>query len=236
MKNLLKTLALLLVFQLSQAQESRTSVGDIGVAIGNSEGSFSADYFHNWLIGKKHKIEIGIGARFTSYFGKSQYYTTAPANITTGSTGPGSLFKEVITENIDSLLLGTPQVNSLNLALNLGYRISSKWDVGFSIDLIGFSLGAKENGTYINGAQATSVSAMPTSFNALLVGDNDRGSLNSEFYVRYFFQERWAVKAGFQYLFTEFTTETEVQQSPEPNDRFRNKSGLLNIGVTYLLK
>lgn len=222
---------------LSMAQESKTStIGNIGLAIGNSQGSFTADYFHNWMIGKNHKIEIGIGARFTSYFGSSQHYSTAPAKITTGSTGPGVLFKEAITQNIDSFLLKTPQVNLLNIALNLGYRISSKWGAGFSIDLIGFSFGDEKSGKYINSQQSSNVSGKPTPFNALLIGDNDHGSLNSEFYLRYFLQDRWAIKAGFQYLFTEFTTDTEVQQLPESNDRFRNKSSLLSIGVSHKLK
>ncbi len=225
---------MLLMAHLSMAQESKTSdVANAGLAFGNSQGTFSVDYFHNRRLGKRQKIEIGIGARFTSYFGKSQYYVTAPAGITTGDTGPGALFKEVVTENMDSLFINTPQVNSLNIALNLSYRISKKWGAGFSIDLVGLSFGSKENGTYINGQQKSSVSSKPTSFNVLLTGDNDRGSLNSEFYLRYFLQEKWAIKAGFQYLFTEFTTDTEIQQLPEPNDRFRNKSSLLSIGVTH---
>jgi hypothetical protein len=76
----------------------------------------------------------------------------------------------------------------------------------------------------------------PTSFNGLGIGDNDHGSLNSEFYARYFFKDLWAVKIGFQYLFTEYTTNTNVQQFPELNDRFRNKSSMISIGVTRQFK
>ena len=78
-------------------------------------------------------------------------------------------------------------------------------------------------------------SASPTPFNILLVSDNDRGSLNSEFYGKYLLNEKWAVKLGAQFLFTEYTTQTKVQQFPQANDRFRNKPLLLCVGVRYKL-
>jgi hypothetical protein len=71
----------------------------------------------------------------------------------------------------------------------------------------------------------------PTAFNVLLISDNDHGTLNSELYAKYYFNEDWGIKIGAQFLFTEYTTDTEVQQFPEPNDRFRNKSLMLAIGV-----
>ena len=78
--------------------------------------------------------------------------------------------------------------------------------------------------------------AKPTSFNILLISDNDRGSLNSELYGKYYWNEKWGVKLAAQFLFTEYTTDTEVQQFPEPNDRFRNKSLLIAAGISYKLK
>jgi len=218
---------------MSFAQETKSyNTGSFNAAIGSSQGSIALDYFHNWKLGKKRKLEVGVGARFTSYFGSSQYYETAPAKLTTGSSGPGALFKEVINENIDSLLIKSAQVNALNLALDLGYRISSKLRVGFNIDVIGFSFGQSMNGTYINGSSSVQVSSKPTGFNGLGIGDNDHGSLNSLFYAQYFFNDMWAVKVGYQYLFTEYTTSTDVQQFPEANDRFRNKSGMFSVGVS----
>jgi len=41
---------------------------------------------------------------------------------------------------------------------------------------------------------------------------------------------------GAQFLFTEYTTSTKVQQLPEQNDRFRNKSLLLCLGISWRLK
>jgi long-subunit fatty acid transport protein len=203
----------------SQDQKSVNYAGFTG-AFGSNQGSISVDYFHLWKLGKSKKIEVGLGGRFTSYFGTSQYFSSAPASLAADK------------KKSDSLLLQSPQVNALNLAISLGYRISPKFGVGFNIDAAGFSFGSKKEGSYINGNQGQAMSAKPTSFNILLVGNNDKGSLNSEFYIRYFFKEKFAVKLAYQYLFTEYTTETEVQQVPEANDRFRNKTSLFSLGVT----
>jgi hypothetical protein len=78
-------------------------------------------------------------------------------------------------------------------------------------------------------------SAKPTSLNLLLVSDNDKGSLNSELFARYLIGEKWGIKGGVQFLFSEYTTDTELQQFPEPNDRFRNKSLMFSAGVSYKL-
>jgi hypothetical protein len=201
------------------------------VAGGNSQGTVSLLAGYDWESGAKKKFAIGLGARFTSYFGSNQYYLTAPAELTTGSTGPLVIFKEDITENMDSILIGSPQVNSFNVFINLRYAVSTKFQVGFNIDAIGFSFGGEQPGRYINGSETSMTAARPTGFNVLLISDNDRGSLNSEFYAKYFLSDRWALKAGAQFHFTEYTTDTEVQQFPEPNDRFRNKSLLFALGV-----
>jgi long-subunit fatty acid transport protein len=203
------------------AQDSGTvKYADFTGAIGSNQGSASVDYYHLWRMGKSKKIELGFGGRLTSYFGSSQYYSSAPASLASDES------------KSDSLLLQSPQVNALNLAINLGYRFSGKFGLGFNIDAIGFSFGGKQSGSYINGNQGQVTSAKPTSFNILLIGNNDQGSLNSEFYMRYFIKEKLAIKLAYQYLFTEYTTETEIQQLPEANDRFRNKASLFSVGIT----
>jgi long-subunit fatty acid transport protein len=203
------------------AQElKQVNYANFTVAIGSNQGSLSVDYFHLWKLGKAKKIEVGLGGRFTSYFGTSQYFSSAPASLAADE------------KKSDSLLLQSPQVNSSNLAINLGYRISPKFAAGFNIDAVGFSFGGIKNGSYIKDNQGQVTSAAPTSFNILLVGNNDQGSLNSEFYLRYFLKEKLAVKLAYQYLFVEYTTDTKVQQLPETNDRFRNKASLLSLGIT----
>lgn len=215
---------------------SKNNSIDIGIAFGSNQGTFSGAYIHNWSLGKKQKIQIGVGGRITGYLGANQYYTTAPAKLTSGKTGPGVFFTENIESNIDTFLIASPQVFAFNAMINLGYKVTRKITVGFNIDAIGFSFGGNKRGNYINVAQGQNITSKPTGFNLLLVSDNDLGSLNSEFYGKYQLTEKLALKAGFQFLFTEYTTDIEVQQFPEPNDRFRNKSSMFSAGVSFNLK
>jgi hypothetical protein len=200
-------------------------------SVGKQEGSLSLMYTHAWQLGAKKKFEIGLAGRFTTYLGQNQYYITAPAKLTSGSTGPLVIFKENITANIDTFLIQSPQVNSLNATLHLGYQIRARFSVGFNIDAIGFSFGAKQKGSYINGAFGQQEQAKPTTFNLLLISDNDFGSLNSELFLKYQWKETCGIKGGLQFLFTEYTTDTDVQQLPELNNRFRDKSLLFAFGV-----
>ena len=203
------------------AQNQRTvNYGSFTGAIGSNQGSLSADFFHLWRIGKAREIEVGLGGRITSYFGSVQYYSSAPAELAD------------VPAKSDSLLVQSPQANSINLAINIGYRVSAKIGLGFNIDAAGFTLGGEQTGKYLNGTQGSATSAKPTPYNLLLVGHNDHGTLNSEFYLRYFFKEGLGIKVAYQYLFTEYTTNTKVQQVPEPNDRFRNISSLFSLGIT----
>jgi long-subunit fatty acid transport protein len=200
--------------------QTQANYGSVTGAFGSQEGSASIDFNHLWLLGKSRKIEVGVGGRFTSFFGSSKYFTSAPASLAGNDS------------SVDSLLLQNPQLNALNVSLHLGYRLLPKLHVGFNIDAFGFTFGAQQSGTYFSGNAGQAVNAKPTSFNALLIGNNDRGTLNSEFFARYFFNEKWGVKVAFQYLFTEYTTDSQVQQAPETNDRFRYKARMVSIGVT----
>ena len=213
---------------------------DITAAIGSSQGTGSLGYVYNWKVGKRKRLELGLGARFTSYFGSNLYYRTAPAKLTTGKTDPTVLFSNDIDANIDSVLFPKSQVNSFNLSLNFGYNFSKKFSVGLSIDAVGFSFGKKQSGIYYGNNFATGVAttAKPTSFNLLLISDNDKGSLNSELFGRYKWNDSWGVKLGVQFFFAEYTTDKEVQTTPggDKNDRFRKKMVGAEVGVTYNFK
>ncbi len=237
----MKSYSILIVFLLTTRvayAQQRTSADqfiEAGFTAARKQGTFTAAYLYSRNLGKKKKVTVGLGARVTTYIGRDQYYITAPAKLTSGSTGPGVLFKENIKANIDTFHVQSPQVNAVNLLINLGYHFSDKVFIGFSIDAIGYSFGSSIRGTYINGQQRAQERAEVTSFNILLISDNDKGSLNSELYARYGLNDRIRLKAGVQFLFTEYTTQTDIQSSPEPNDRFRRKSLLAGFGVAYRL-
>lgn len=184
-------------------------------------------------ITKKKRFKIGYGLRFTAQGGKDLYYTTAPAILTSKQTGPQVLFAETFNENIDTFYVSKSQNNSLNISINLQYTIKEKFDIGFNIDAAGLSFGGNSSGKYIayqstdNGTQQ---SAKPTSYNLLLISDNDIGMLNSELYFRYWFNKKWAIRAGATFLFTEYTTDKKLRLD---NDRWRNKSLMGLVGISF---
>ncbi len=185
--------------------------------------SVALSYNYIWLLGKQKRFEIGTGARLTSYSGgTSRYFFSAPASIVSSGS-----------ENIDTVSVTSPTIYSMNLLLNMGYRITSRLAVGFNIDVIGGSFGSEKLGTYMGGATNTTVPVKPTAFNLLGGDNNDHGSLNSTFFVRYKINDKLAVKAGAEHLLTEYSTATKVQQQPSPNDRFRSKTTMFSAGILF---
>lgn len=219
MKKAFSFLALIFV-SFGAVAQSGTSF-ELGGAIGSSVGSISASGFQNWGLGSKKKFYIGTGIRFTSFFGSNVNFTTAPADLTADD------------KNVDTLFAPSPGINSLNLMINLGYKISEKFDVGFNIDAIGISFGPTGSPNYIRNGKSVPSSASPTSTNILLVGDNDKGSLNSHLFVRYKLSDHLGFKVAYQFLFNELTTTTKIQTIPSANDRFRAKSTMVYVGLNY---
>lgn len=196
-----------------------------GVAAAFGDGFLgSVHWTHDWGIGAKRNLRLGYGVRLNSYMGGSdeRLYTSAPPEL---STDP--LF-------IDSLTIASAQTNNLALFVQAAYRIK-KFDVGFNIDAIGFGFGASKTGHHhtvdpdhvANGIQQNST---PTQLTALLIGDNDIGMLNSEFTVGYWPTSSIHIRAGYNFLFTEYTTDARLRKS---NDRFRNKAGLFMVGLSF---
>jgi len=241
MKWIMSFLAFIHSVSGSAQTEPRSRVNqyvDITATVGSSQASAAASYVYNWKIGKKQRIEIGLGARSTTYFGtKKDFLTAGPANKTRTSTTPFLIFFAGQEEqNFDTLTVQRPLTNSLNLAVNLGYNFSRKWYGGFNIDLIGFTVGRKGSGILTsNGTTTIEPNTKPTGFNVLLTGDHDRGTLNSEFFVKYKLNDHWALKAVYQFIFVEYKTENRKQTFSDgsTNDRFRNKANNFGLGIAY---
>lgn len=211
---------------------------DLAGTIGSSQGSGALSYVYNWRIGKKRKIEAGLGLRLTSVAGTKLTYTTAsPARLTRSFTTPFLIFfAGQKTENWDTLTVQRLFVNALNVTINLGYNFTPKISAGFNIDLIGASLGQKSSSVFqSNGSTSTDAASKPTAFNLLLTGDHDHGSLNSEFFLKYQINDKWGVRAIYQFLFSEYTAGSVRQTAADGTviDRFRNKANNFGLGVSY---
>jgi hypothetical protein len=210
---------------------------DLAATVGNQQGSVAASYVYAWKIGKRKRLEAGIGARLTSTFGEKLYFITAPANLARTNTIPFLIvFAGQQVKNWDTLTVQMPLTNSLNLSANFGYNFSKKWSGGFNIDLVGFTFGKKSAAILTsNGITRTEPIAKPAGFNVLLTGDLDYGSLNSEFFLKYNLNDRWAVRGIYQFLFTEYKTTSIKQTAPDQTmvNRFRSKANNFGVGVSY---
>ena len=213
---------------------------DIGGAIGQQQGTGILSWVHLHGIGhKKQRLKIGYGIRFTSYIGENKWYTTAPAKYTSTRQDPLTIFSDNVNQNIDTIAIVTPQVNFINLSLHFEYNIWKNIDLGFNIDAAGFSWGSKQKVTVISSSfdpnQTPVTYARPTAFNLLLTSDNDIGSLNSEFFLRYWTSPRFGIRVGYSFLFTEYKTDNKLSfnNGAIQNDRYRLKSSLFMLAFTF---
>lgn len=230
---------LLCVFGFSALGQSTFKQNhDFGLGLSYAPKEFNVALSWKQLhpITSNQKFKLGYGLRFNGYVSNDKDYITAPAELTSGETGPQVFFIENIEENLDTFSLHNAQHNSINAVIHLEYAVNEQWSVGFNIDAAGFSFGGSRDGQIISSNNPTSaietVSAKPTAYNVLLVSDNDIGMLNSELFAAYNVSSKLAIHAGFTFLFTEYTTENEISYNFN-NDRFRHKSlmGLVSIHI-----
>jgi hypothetical protein len=220
----------------AQVKVQRHQLVDIALATGTNT-SFSGSYVYNWVVGKKQHWALGIGARATTAFGNNIDFTTADAKLARTNTIPFLIvFAGQKIVNWDTLVVKNAATTSINVTANIGYNFNKKWGAGFNIDLLGFTFGNKSKAVLTTNGVATIESvAKPQSFNALLTGDLDYGSLNSEFFVKYAINKTWTIRGVYQFLFTEYKTTTIKQTAPDGTlvDRFRSKANNIGVGVSY---
>lgn len=226
-KSLFSLVALIIAtFSYSNAQEiaKRISSIDATTAFGKDIYSGAVSWNQTFGLGSANKFRIGYGARLSTAQGSNLIFTTAPAKLAADLT------------KVDTLTLANASPIALNALINLGYQFSSKFKVGFNIDAIGIGFGSNTSTKFTssdntNGQYPTTLDAKPTSTNLLLVGNNDIGQLKSELYGAYAVSAKLWLKGGLDFTFSEYTTSRKLIQD---NDRFRNKSMMLLLGISYV--
>ena len=186
----------------------------------------------------RRRFRVGYGLRFTAAAGRNTNYRTAPADLAKGPGGYSALglFKPTLVQNLDTLQLPQTRAYSLNADLHLEYAISHRVEVGFNIDLIGFTAGPDQSGTFIANSPVrsplsnTPQNARLTAFNALFGDQSDQGSLNTEGYVRYRVGPRLGLRAGLSLIVNEYTTARKLTFD---NDRFRSGNSRVLLAVSY---
>lgn len=231
MKNLLKFYLFLTAFFLAvtcvQAQTTslpkKESNIDLALGMGeNSSFSYALSWNTSYGMFSTNKFRLGYGLRFSGFTGSDLNYITAPADLTGDDA------------TIDTLLVNSPHTMGLSALINLQYQFSSKFKLGFNIDVIGLGFGSSNDATFISsdntGQYPQTLESSPSSFNLLLVGDNDLGQLKSEFYIAYALSEKTWLRGGMDMTFSEYTTNQELTNA---NDRFRYKPVLVFLAVSY---
>jgi opacity protein-like surface antigen len=240
MKKYLLLIILVIITVMAFAQKKPLPINqfiDLAGTVGKTQSSIAASYVRNWKISKRKKLEAGFGFRWTTYAGTQKDFITAPAKLARTNTIPFLIFfAGQRTDFHDTLSVQRPLTHSGNISINLGYNFTRKWSAGFNIDLVGFTFGSESSAILrSNGITKTEPMAKPAGFNVLLTGDHDRGSLNSEFFLKYKINDQWGIRAIYQFVFVEYKTENVQQVAPDGtlNNRFRNKANTFGAGLSY---
>ncbi|HEY0653616.1 MAG TPA: hypothetical protein VGD65_10840 [Chryseosolibacter sp.] len=226
------------------AQQGGTALSRSNSSLMVSVGPGTAAAALSWstaypIMRKLPGLKVGYGVRFTSFVAANKFYTTAPARFTSPVQNLGTIFSETIEANIDTITTATSFTNSVNLAIYIEYAVTPRLDAGFNIDAGGFSFGPRKQFNVISSVfdanQSPVQTGAPTRFNLLLTSDNDIGSLNSEFYARYWLKEHVGMSAGLTFLFSEYRLNKDLSfdNGRIINDRYRYKAAMLLIGFTY---
>jgi hypothetical protein len=212
---------------------------DVGVASKTGYFSPSLTYYELTNILKTDHLLVGWTGRLSTAGGDNLSYYTAPRRLTRVPT-------------IDTVQFNRLSQTSLNVGLRAEFNLG-RVQIGGSTDLLGLTfLGRSRTGLVysstggFNGQDSLGQNvqkpfqgadayqqATPTRFNLRLLGDNDRGMLTTEVYVRVYFLSRVALKLGYQWLTTEISlANTDVVTN---NARFRNRTGLPYAALTFPL-
>ncbi|WP_291724151.1 hypothetical protein [Bernardetia sp.] len=212
-------------FSINEIKDDETQPWEkrIGItgAFGESSTSLTAGFSHLYGFGSSRRFKLGYGIRLSSFFGSDRKFSAAPPDLAS-------------EDNPQVFITESSQLNAINLGLYTDYSVTENLLLGFNIDIVGFSFGGEKDGVVIVEPAITGVgvpdTAKPTSFNLLLVGNNDIGTLNSEFWIGYRIASNVMIRGAFSYLFTEYTTEGQYQ---DDNDHFRYKATQGALGVSY---
>ncbi len=210
----------------------------------------SVAYYQLINIGERKLFSVGWTARLGAFYGDNINYYTAPARLTRGKTGFSALSAPLINRNIDTVRFDYVTMTSLNVGIRAQVNLG-RVELGASADLLGLTLGRRRTGSYKSSTGRFNVDssaagpattkrftgadvlqrAYPSRFNLRLLGDNDLGTLSTEVYARVRVNQRFAVKAGYQWLTTSVTVQN--RDIVADNNRFRNRTGVAYVAVTF---
>src|SRR5262249_17772268 len=132
----------------------------------------------------------GAGRRWRGVFGRDE----APS-----PTADAAL---ISSGAVNTITASRVRIGALNLALSMRLRIVAGLELGANIDVIGVGFGPSRTVNATTGNFQGPHTAGPPGYNLLALGRNDKGTLDSEFHLSYWFDERVVVRAGVSHLVT----------------------------------
>lgn len=253
--------ALLIFFSVHSFAQSPVSARlrsgfDVGMGYSSTNNNPTAynpsiAYYQLINVGERKVFSFGWTTRLGAFYGDNINYYTAPARLTRGKTGFGALSAPLISRNIDTVRFDYVTMTSLNVGVRAQVNLG-RIELGASADLLGLTLGRRRTGSYKSSTGLFSVTksssgadsitapfqganvaqrAYPSRFNLRLLGDNDLGTLSTEVYARVHVNQRFAVKAGYQWLTTGVTVPN--RDIIADNNRFRNRVGMAYVALTF---
>ena len=118
------------------------------------------------------RVRIALGTRLTGYAGEARSFAN----------------RDGVQSALASALPVDPSVFALNGAVAGEVRLGARLGIGANIDLAGVAAGPRR--------AAGAVKLKPARWSVLQVGNGDRGSLNSEFYLSLRVSHRVQARAG----------------------------------------
>ncbi len=234
MKNVI--LVLLFCLALTPSGEAKASEVDLSIS-GGQIYTTAVAYRKLYNIEFLEGLRFGWVTRLTHANKSGAAYETAPADIRRRkSDWLSGITASEIPNNIDTLKVENTQATFAAIGYALEYQASQRWILGHSLDVFGFTFGPESDALYTpnpNRGSSTSpavVKAKPSNTNLFLFGDNDIGSLNSEFYVTYSLNDNYSLRGGLAYTFVEYKTDRKLDFD---NDRFRIQATGLLIALNY---
>ncbi len=252
MKKILVAFSVLVSFT-SFAQSpvaARLSSGyDIGMAYSTGHYNPSISYYQLLTVSEQKLFSFGWNLRLGAFYGDNLDYYTAPARLTRGKSGLGSIGLPLMPANMDTVRFDHVSMTSLSVGVRAKVNLG-RVELGASADLLGFTFGKSRTGQYqsstgqfaiqsasgadsllvpFQGANALQKSS-PGNFNARLLGDNNRGTLSTQVYAHIRLTQRVGIKLGYQWLITEMSV--AKRDVVADNNRFRNRAGMAYLALS----
>ncbi len=168
---------------------------DLSAGFGTGAGRIAAA---GWLPFElaQGRVRIALGMRLTGYAGETRSFAN----------------RDGVQGALVSALPVDPSVYALNVAVAGDVQLGARLGVGANIDLAGVAAGPQR--------VAGAVELKPARWSVLQVGNGDRGSLNSEFYLSLRVSHRVQARAGASHYVLGYRG-TDSASGSQPSARYQ---------------